>query len=159
MKTGKRRCSASGSSVHSETVGSTTTSISGFALAVAALKADLLHVRGDSESAKQVVLTFLDRLQPDRSPEEIFRDLVAQEKLDETLTWLAEKLATDDEADWHGEGMVIIRANSLAEAKQVAANDPMHKSGARTYRVRPWLMNEGSFTVKVTYSDQKHAVE
>jgi len=55
--------------------------------------------------------------------------------------------------------MVIIRANSLSEAELVAANDPMHKSGARSYRVRPWLMNEGNFTVKVTYSDQNHMVE
>ena len=67
-------------------------------LAVVALKAKLLHARGDGESAAQAMLAFLDQLQPGRSSEEIFRDLVAQEKLDEALTWLAEQLATDDEA-------------------------------------------------------------
>ncbi len=75
------------------------------------------------------------------------------------IMFAAGPFATDDEAKWQGEGMVIIRAASLAEAEKVAAADPMHSSGARTYRVRPWLMNEGSFTVRVTYSDQKHAVE
>jgi len=43
----------------------------------------------------------------------------------------------DNEIDWQGEGMVIIRAQSLDEAHQVAASDPMHTSGARSYTVRP----------------------
>ncbi len=59
----------------------------------------------------------------------------------------------DAEEKWEGEGMVIIRASSLAEAKDIAASDPMHKSGARSYTVRPWLLNEGTVTVKVRYSD------
>ena len=37
----------------------------------------------------------------------------------------------DNEIDWYGEGMVIIRANSLIEAKETATTDSMHKSGAR----------------------------
>ena len=43
----------------------------------------------------------------------------------------------DNEIDWNGEGMVIIRANSLDHAKQIAASDPMHQSGARNFTVRP----------------------
>lgn len=61
----------------------------------------------------------------------------------------------DNEEDWHGEGMVIIRAASLAEARRIAAEDPMHKAGARSYTVRPWLLNEGTLTLKITYSDGK----
>ncbi len=92
--------------------------------------------------------------------ENLEEHLAYQHNIEQNGTMFAAgPFATDDESHWQGEGMVIIRANSLAEAEQVAANDPMHKSGARTYRVRPWLMNEGSFTVRVTYSDQKHAVE
>jgi len=60
---------------------------------------------------------------------------------------------TDDERAWDGDGMVIIRASSLAEAEAIAAADPMHASGARSYRVRPWLLNEGTVTLKVRYSD------
>jgi uncharacterized protein YciI len=59
----------------------------------------------------------------------------------------------DKEEMWEGEGMVIIRAGSLAEAKEIAASDPMHSSGARDFTVRPWLMNEGTVTVKIRYSD------
>ncbi len=60
---------------------------------------------------------------------------------------------TEDERRWEGEGMIIIRAGSLAEARKIAASDPMHASGARTFTIRPWLMNEGAVTMKVTYSD------
>jgi uncharacterized protein YciI len=34
---------------------------------------------------------------------------------------------TDDEKSWEGDGMVVVRAQSLAEAKEIAAHDPMHK--------------------------------
>ncbi len=62
---------------------------------------------------------------------------------------------TDDEENWEGDGMVIIRAGSLAEAKEIAASDPMHRSGARSFTVRPWLMNEGTVTIKVSFADGK----
>jgi uncharacterized protein YciI len=65
---------------------------------------------------------------------------------------------TDDGQRWEGEGMVIIRAASLDEAKAIAASDPMHSSGARTFTVRPWLLNEGTVTVKITYSDGKREI-
>lgn len=64
----------------------------------------------------------------------------------------------DNETDWNGEGMVIIRANSLAEAREIAAQDPMHSSGARSFQVRPWLLNEGTLTVKVDYSTGKREI-
>lgn len=59
----------------------------------------------------------------------------------------------DNESDWNGEGMVIIRAGSLGEATSIAASDPMHANGARDFTVHPWLMNEGTITIKVRYSD------
>ena len=34
----------------------------------------------------------------------------------------------------------------------------MHESGARSYRVRPWLMNEGKLTIELTYSDKSMKV-
>ncbi len=86
--------------------------------------------------------------------------LAYQHEIEQNGTMFAAgPFATDDESQWLGEGMVIIRANSLAEAERIAASDPMHASGARTYRVRPWLMNEGKISVRVTYSDQKLSVE
>ena len=92
--------------------------------------------------------------------ENLDEHLAHQHKIEQNgIMFAAGPFATDDESQWLGEGMVIIRANSLAEAEQIAASDPMHASGARTYRVRPWLMNEGKISVRVTYSDQKLSVE
>jgi uncharacterized protein YciI len=64
-----------------------------------------------------------------------------------------------DEKTWGGDGMVIIRAGSLAEAERIAAEDPMHKSGARSFIIRPWLLNEGGFNMRVTFSDLAYRME
>ena len=80
--------------------------------------------------------------------------LAYQKKLEaEGVMFAAGPFADDDEQIWSGAGMVIVRAENVEAAKQIAAADPMHQSGARTFRVRPWLLNEGSLTLKVTYSD------
>ena len=42
-----------------------------------------------------------------------------------------------------GEGLIIYRADSLEEARQLADNDPMHAEGCRTYEIRKWLINGG----------------
>lgn len=64
----------------------------------------------------------------------------------------------DDDGNWGGDGMIVIRADSLESARQIADADPMHSSGARTYSIRPWLMNEGGFNLRVTFSDGKHKI-
>jgi len=64
----------------------------------------------------------------------------------------------DNESDWNGEGMVIIRAESLQQAQEIAAQDPMHQSGARSFKVRPWLLNEGTITIQLNYSDRSQKV-
>ena len=65
----------------------------------------------------------------------------------------------DNEIDWNGEGMVIIRANSIDHAKEIASSDPMHKSGARSFTVRPWLLNEGNIEISLDYSTGKFKVK
>ena len=60
---------------------------------------------------------------------------------------------TDDEKSWEGDGMVVLRASSLAEARALAEKDPMHSSGARKFIVRPWLVNEGTVTIKLNYAE------
>ena len=74
------------------------------------------------------------------------------------ILYAAGPLWTDDGEEWEGEGMVIVRAASIDEAKAVAERDPMHKAGARTYRVRPWLINEGSVTVRLDNSTQTFTI-
>ncbi len=80
--------------------------------------------------------------------------LAFQKQLEQDgIMFAAGPFADDEEQVWSGAGMVIIRAESLDQAKNIADQDPMHLSGARDYRIRPWLLNEGSLTVRVTYSD------
>jgi uncharacterized protein len=70
----------------------------------------------------------------------------------EGVMFAAGPLANDDETEWEGDGMFVYRAESRQAAIEIAENDPMHKSGARSFVVRPWLLNEGSYTVEVLYS-------
>jgi len=53
-----------------------------------------------------------------------------------------------------GDGLTIVRAASLEEAKQVAAGDPFVVQGLRSFEVREWTVMEGSFGIKVNFSDQ-----
>jgi len=80
--------------------------------------------------------------------------LAYQKKLEEDGVLFA----ADNEKVWSGEGMVIVRAASPEAAAEIAAADPMHQSGARSYRVRPWLLNEGSLNLRITYSDGGRAI-
>ena len=66
---------------------------------------------------------------------------------------------SDDETYWDGEGMFVIRAASLAAAREIAAQDPMHKAGARSFVVRPWLINEGGITIRMTFSNGRATLE
>ena len=55
-------------------------------------------------------------------------------------------------------GMIIVRADSFDHAREIADGDPMHKNGVRSYTIQRWRMNEGSFNVTISYSDQKAAI-
>lgn len=59
-----------------------------------------------------------------------------------------------DETGEHmqGMGLIIYRADSLEIARALADADPMHKSGARTFVLRRWMINEGSVTVSAKLS-------
>lgn len=53
-----------------------------------------------------------------------------------------------------GMGMIVYRATSLEDARSLAENDPMHISGARTFTIRRWMINEGSVNLTVRLSQQ-----
>lgn len=65
---------------------------------------------------------------------------------------------SDDEKTWEGDGLVVVRAGSRGEAIAIAERDPMHRSGARTFTVRPWMINEGTVTVRLDMSSQTFSV-
>jgi uncharacterized protein YciI len=56
-------------------------------------------------------------------------------------------------------GLIVIRAKDFAEAKAIADSDPFHKSGLRSYTLRCWTVNEGSYGLRVNYSDQTVTIE
>jgi uncharacterized protein len=72
---------------------------------------------------------------------------------DKNILFGAGPLWTDDGRYFEGDGMLIYRANSVEEAQQLAQADPMHKHGAREFKIRPWLLNDGSITIRVTLSE------
>lgn len=77
----------------------------------------------------------------------------------EGILYAAGPMWTDDEKNWAGDGLVIIRAASRADAIAIAEKDPMHKSGARSFTVRPWMINEGTVTIKLNKSSQTFAIQ
>jgi uncharacterized protein len=80
--------------------------------------------------------------------ENIEEHLAYQTKLhNDGVMFAAGPLGSEDGSDYFGEGIFVYHAESLDQAAQIAAADPMHKSGARNFRVRPWLLNEGDLRV------------
>jgi len=107
--------------------------------------------------AKQFFIVFteptgnLDKVQEARAEHLKYQVEIEQKG----IMFAAGPLADDSGESWGGDGMIIIRAESIDEATQIAEADPMHSSGARKFRIRPWLMNEGGFNLRVTFSDGK----
>jgi uncharacterized protein YciI len=76
----------------------------------------------------------------------------------EGILFAASPMWTDDEKTWEGEGMVVVRAASRKEATEIAERDPMHQRGARSFTVRPWMINEGRVTLRLDFSSQQFEV-
>lgn len=65
---------------------------------------------------------------------------------------LAGPLSDEAGEQVEGMGMLVFRADSLEDARDLAANDPMHKTGARSFVLRRWLINEGTLNMSVGLS-------
>ncbi|MFF5407007.1 YciI family protein [Streptomyces misionensis] len=86
--------------------------------------------------------------------------LAHQAKLDaEGTMFAAGPLSSTDGSAWDGMGLFIYRAPSLAAAIALAEQDPMHASGARTFTARVWMLNEGSLSIRASYSQGKFHLE
>ena len=59
-----------------------------------------------------------------------------QIRIEQEGIMFAVALWADNEQDWEGEGMVV-RADSLDHAREIADSDPMHASGAGPSRSAP----------------------
>jgi uncharacterized protein YciI len=58
-----------------------------------------------------------------------------------------------------GPGLIVIRAASFAEAKAIAGSDPWFKAGIRTYTMTRWMVYEGSYSLRINYSDQSVTID
>ena len=56
-------------------------------------------------------------------------------------------------------GMIIIRAKLVRGGARDRRRDPYHKDGLRTYTLTRWTVNEGSYGIRVNYSDQTVTIE
>mgnify|MGYP003329365651 CR=1 FL=1 len=65
----------------------------------------------------------------------------------------------DDNGKPYGPGMIIIRANSEEEAREIADRDPYHKGGFRKYTLKRWSMNEGTFGLRVNFSNGAYTID
>ena len=113
--------------------------------------ADSHHMLG------KTFFAILTEAAPDTTPEQLRAALPAhldhQVKLEKDgILFAAGPL---DAEDGSRRGLIVIRAESFAEARGIADTDPFHAEGLRTYTVERWTVNEGSYTVRLTYSDQR----
>lgn len=69
--------------------------------------------------------------------------------------FLAGPMSDDSGTLMEGHGMLVYRADTMEQARQLAENDPMHQEGCRTFELRKWLVNEGSLSFTATLSDQR----
>ena len=53
-----------------------------------------------------------------------------------------------------GDGLTILRAENAEEARAIASTDPFVVNKLRSFEVREWTLMEGSFGMRVNFSDQ-----
>jgi uncharacterized protein len=64
----------------------------------------------------------------------------------------------EEDGSVRGNGMSIVRAESIDEARTLAKGDPFFVAGLRTFEVREWTVMEGSLGLTVHLSDQTVAL-
>ena len=67
-------------------------------------------------------------------------------------------LSDESGTEMHGMGLIIYRAGSFEQARDLADNDPMHERGVRTYTLRKWMVNEGQVSLTARLSAQSVAL-
>ncbi|MDA8746759.1 YciI family protein [Litoreibacter sp.] len=100
---------------------------------------------------------------PAKTPEDLKKNLpdhlAYQGKLEaEGSLAFAGPMSDETGTQMQGMGMMIYRASSFEAARALAEADPMHASGARSFILRKWMINEGSFTLNVGLSHQSVAL-
>ena len=94
---------------------------------------------------------------PAKGPEAVKENLPAhlayQRSLEEQgILVMAGPVSDPTGEEMFGGGLIIYRASSMDEATKLTSADPMHQSGARSFTLRKWLVNEGSISLNVGLS-------
>lgn len=97
---------------------------------------------------------------PEKGPEELQANLpdhlAYQSEQEEKGALVMAGPLSDSSGDlMQGTGLIIYRAESLEAATAITAADPMHSTGTRSYEIKRWLVNEGSFQIDLKLSAQK----
>jgi len=61
---------------------------------------------------------------------------------------------SDAQGNPRGNGMTILRTANAEEARKIAEADPFVIHGVRTFEIQEWTLMEGSFGLRVNFSDQ-----
>jgi uncharacterized protein YciI len=100
---------------------------------------------------------YVIRTSPARGPgtaEMLAEHLEYQIALERSGTMFGAGPIYDEGEDTPSGGMIIVRATNFNEARKIADADPMHAHNLRRYTIEKWLLNEGSMTFTVRYSDR-----
>jgi uncharacterized protein YciI len=88
----------------------------------------------------------------------LFDEHIAHQlKLEESGQLFAAGPLLDEQGKRIG-GLIVLRANSFDEARQIVASDPHRSSGLWDHTIHRWRVSEGSYTVRVRYSSQSAIV-
>ena len=80
------------------------------------------------------------------------RHLAYQCKLEAEGKLFAAGPLLQEDGEMAGIGLIIVKAGSLNEAKEIANQDPFHRSGLRAYKIWTWKINEGSIDLKLKFA-------
>ena len=98
---------------------------------------------------------FRTLIEPSRIPEvmlEHYQWIIGLEKENKVL--LSGPLFK--KSDEPGVGMTVLRTESWEEAEELAAGDPFIVSGAMSFEIERWQINEGRVNVAIDFSDQTY---
>ena len=94
--------------------------------------------------------------EPEKLKEVLPRHLAYQGEMEAAgKLFLAGPMSDDSGEQMMGAGLIIYRAETMDEARDLASNDPMHAEGCRTFTLRKWLVNEGSPSFQTRLSEKQ----
>jgi uncharacterized protein YciI len=59
----------------------------------------------------------------------------------------------DEAGASQGGGMFVVRAASAEEAAEIARREPYIRNGYRSFKLQAWRVSEGTFSLRVNFSD------